>query len=517
MTGTPAGATTTLNTGTGADTTTVTATGAGGTLDINGQSGADTVTLGGGTSAPLGMQGLNGTINVTNAGGSTNLVLDDSEDTTGQTALLFNDGTNGQVTGLSPATINDTNSGTDSLTVFGGSGGNTFTVDGTLANPAVVPTVTDLSTGTGDDTTFVEATAANSQLNIHGQAGLDTVTVGFFGSLANILGPVSVDNEFGFTDLTVDASADAVSHTFTLSSTGSTSTLTGLAPADITYTTVDLGSLTINTSDFGTQVMNIDMSGGNPIPYVDTPGLTWNASPDGTGGFDTHALNIFGTLPTGPFASETHNANDQSVVPQVGQYGSIFFNDGQGTFSSLTSLWYTGLSPITDTTPATTTPSTTTALPTSRSAATTGPIVGGFQTVEFASTPTPPSPTNVRTPKWPTRRLRDLHTPPSVPNVPRDGGDRHGRTSRRPPSDCSPSRSTPSRPARTPSRSSTLPPGRHLLLCDGAATQPSLTSPDRASPAARLFVERRRQLDTLNYDTGGEVPTITRDFCPAKY
>ena len=43
--------------------------------------------------------------------------------------------------------------------------------------------------------------------------------IGNFGSLADILGTVTVDNSFGFTDLTVDASADAVSHDFTLSST----------------------------------------------------------------------------------------------------------------------------------------------------------------------------------------------------------------------------------------------------------------------------------------------------------
>ena len=66
------------------------------------------------------MQNLFGTINVDNATGFTDLTLDDSADTTGQTALLFNDGTNGQVTGLSPATINYINFDTSSLTVFGG-------------------------------------------------------------------------------------------------------------------------------------------------------------------------------------------------------------------------------------------------------------------------------------------------------------------------------------------------------------------------------------------------------------
>ena len=69
----------------------------------------------------VGMQNLFGTINVDNALGFTDLTLDDSADTTGQTARSFNDGTNGQVTGLSPATINYVNDDTSSLTVFGGS------------------------------------------------------------------------------------------------------------------------------------------------------------------------------------------------------------------------------------------------------------------------------------------------------------------------------------------------------------------------------------------------------------
>ena len=84
----------------------------------------------------------------------------------------------------------------------------------------------------------------------------------------------------GFTDLTVDASADAVSHDFTLSSSGPDSTLIGPGAGDDHLHTADLSSLTINTSDFGNQVMNIDMSGGNPIPVVDTPGLIFNAGAD---------------------------------------------------------------------------------------------------------------------------------------------------------------------------------------------------------------------------------------------
>ena len=79
--------------------------------------------------------------------------------------------------------------------------------------------------------------------------------------------------KFDFTDLTVDASADAVSHDFTLSSTAADSTLPEpRAGDDHLRHGRNLSSLTINTSDSAGQVMNIDLSGGNPIPDADTPG-----------------------------------------------------------------------------------------------------------------------------------------------------------------------------------------------------------------------------------------------------
>ncbi len=505
---------TTLNTGAGADTTNVFATGDF-TLNINGQNGTDTVTLGGSTAAPLGMQGLTGTINVGNAVGLTNLVLDDSQDTAGQTALLFNDGTNGAVTGLSPATINysDGDGGISSLTVNGGSGGNTFTVDGTLNNPGVIPAITDLFTGSGDDTTFVEATNANGPLNIHGQGGQDAVIIGDFGSLTGILGPVSIDNDSGFTDLTVDASVDDVSHTINLSSTVPTTALTGLAPADITYTTLDLSSLTINTSDFGTQVMNIDMSGGNPIPYTDSPGLTWNASPDGTGALGSHALNIFGELPTGPFASETHNANDQSVFPQVGQYGSISFDDGQGLPNSLTSLWYTGLSPITDTTPAIDYTFNDDGYPDQSFSATTGPIVGGFQTVEFASTPTPPFPTNFETTDIANKNFVVFNTPPAVPV----GAGVIGTVNVPVPSDglLSLTFNTLTGGDNNVSFVNT-PPGVVTSLNGGAAADVTNVTGLGVADGTVLFLNGGAGTNTLNYDAGGEVPSITPGLLPGE-
>ena len=110
--------------------------------------------------------------------GITCLVLDDSQDTTGQTATACpTTARTGQVTGLSPATINYADAGISSLTVNGGSGGNTFTVDGTLDNPDRYPSYQrPLNTGTGDDTTGSSRRPTQRRpLNIH---GADTVKIG---------------------------------------------------------------------------------------------------------------------------------------------------------------------------------------------------------------------------------------------------------------------------------------------------------------------------------------------------
>ncbi len=237
-----------LNTGTGDDTVNVFATG-NNTLNIEGQDGADAVTLG--SLAGVGMQDLTGVINVTNSLGFTALTLDDSEDTTGQTATITDNGTSGSVTGLSPANINYTDSALSSLTINGGSGGNTFTVDGTLTNPFVPsPTVTTLNKGSGSfNSVDVTATNAGSLLDLTGTGGPDTVTI--TGSNPNtLLGMVNINEAPGSTNLVIDLSNDGLAHTLDLSSDGTTSTLTdelGNLPNPISYITDSIASLTIDT------------------------------------------------------------------------------------------------------------------------------------------------------------------------------------------------------------------------------------------------------------------------------
>ncbi len=404
-----------LNTGSGDDTVNVYAAGDA-DLVINGQAGDDTVTLGASITAPLGMQGLTGDITVGNASGSTALILDDSEDTAGQAASMTDDGTTGTVTGLTPATIYYTEADISSLTVNGGSGGNTFDIDGTLVDSSFDPTPTTLNTGTGDNTVDITATSLGSTLAIQGQGGDDSVNVGM-GSLANINGPIGVSNVApGVTDLTLDGSADTSSHELGLSSSGAGSTVhdtLGDMPADVEYETAILGVLTIDTNAVGGQSLSVDFSGGNPISPIDGTGLVFNAGADSTSTPDSHVLNLTGTLPSGAFASETHNAED-SNVGVAPHFGDIAFTDQDAID---TGLDYTGLQPINDTAPATLYTFNDLGYPDQSFSATDG----GAGTMVFTSTPTPATPTNFETTTISNKTNVVFNTPSIIPIFPGDG------------------------------------------------------------------------------------------------
>jgi hypothetical protein len=342
------------------------------------------------------MAGIQGPISVSNPTSFTALTFHDENDSGGQTWTLDdNDGLEtGSVAVAGRAVTSYSPTELSSLTINAGSGGNTFNVNNTSAF-----VVTDLNTGTGADTVNVFNTG-NNTLDIHGQDGLDAVTLGARTvsplGMQGLTGTINVDNATGSTNLIIDLSSDGLAHVLDLSSDGTTSTLhdeLGKMPPDITYSTASLASLTIDTDPTRTQTLNINVSGGNPIPIASSPGLIFNADGDGTGGSTAgvHSLNIFGELPTGPFAGETHNANDPIIPPaeQLRQYGSIAFDDGTGLATALTSLWYTGLQPINDTAPAVKFTFDTGPGPQSIQVID-GPIVNGLSTTQIKSAATPP-------------------------------------------------------------------------------------------------------------------------------
>jgi large repetitive protein len=490
---------TTLNTGTGADSVNVFGTGTN-TLNIDGQDSADTVTLGASASAPLGMQGLLGTIHVTNDAGSTALVLDDSQDTTGQTASLTNNGTDGTVTGLAPATITYINSGISRLDVNGGSGGNTFNVNGTLVNASVVPTPTMLNKGTGANTVNVDATNAGSLLDLAGSGGPDAVTIGD-GNLGTIQGQVNINEAPGSTNLTIDLSNDGLAHTLDLSSNGTTSTLhdaLGNLPNDITYITASLASLTIDTSPLADEVLNVDFSGGNPIPTSFATGLIFNAGADFGNAFH-HALNLLGTLPSGPFSSEIHNANDHSVFPQIGQYGSIFLTDSTAV---TTGLNYTGILPINDTAPAVNYTFNDFADDQSFTASD-GPTVLGFNTIQFADTPVLGT--------LPTFETTNVANKPNIVfNTPNSGVGLVGVVNVTTASTglAALTFNTNTGGDNTVSFVAT-PPGVVTALDGGTEEDVTNVTGLGVSAGTTLLLNGGTSTNTLNYDAGGETPTVT--------
>jgi hypothetical protein len=198
--------------GTGANTVHMNRTAAGLTTGLS-VNGLYTVVVGDNGST----QGIQGNLVLSGPAGIRSLVLDDSADATGRTVTIdtvASGGTTfGRVHGLAPGTIE--------------------------FDPAHVSGPVQVQTGTGGNTVNVLATLAALSLVGH---GTDTVNVGNTGSTQGILGAVSVSNPPNYTALTIDDSADATGHIVTLTS----SSVTGLAPAPISYTQADLLSLTVN-------------------------------------------------------------------------------------------------------------------------------------------------------------------------------------------------------------------------------------------------------------------------------
>lgn len=135
-------------------------------------------------------------------------------------------------------------------------GGNTITV---IDTPNHAKSSVTVFTGGGSDQVVVQRTSR--PLTIHGQAGQDTVTVGQFNSLANILGSLAVTNAAGSTELNLNASADGA-RTVTMDYALGFNVITGLAPASILC------------SDAGIRGVNISTGAGQDtfnIKYVSVP------------------------------------------------------------------------------------------------------------------------------------------------------------------------------------------------------------------------------------------------------
>ncbi len=162
---------------------------------------------------------LNGPgISVANPGGSIALTVDDSADPSPRTGALLE---SALINGV--ASVGIAFSNLSSLTVDGGSHGNTYTFADTAAP-------TTLNTGTGHNSFFVLGTHAPLTIN-DATTGTspDDITVGNAGSVQGILGAVTVVGSPTLTQLTVDDSADPTGRNATLATVAGSTLSVGIA------------------------------------------------------------------------------------------------------------------------------------------------------------------------------------------------------------------------------------------------------------------------------------------------
>jgi hypothetical protein len=155
LTGTPAHTAVTLSTGTGVDAVNVTATSVPLTIDSSSGSGADTITVGSTSNSLSGIQAVNVIATATDA-----LTLNDQGTSAAQTFTL--DGSS--ISRSSGPTV--TYTGVGALVLNGGSGGNTFVLNGSSATAALT-----LDGGTGANT-LVGSSAGNRWEVTGANAGL---------------------------------------------------------------------------------------------------------------------------------------------------------------------------------------------------------------------------------------------------------------------------------------------------------------------------------------------------------
>jgi hypothetical protein len=300
---------TTLNSGSGADTVnvvmdggvtninalggndTVNVQGTGATTNVNTGAGVNTINVGSLAPATGGtLNNIQGTVNITGYGSDT-LNVDDTASAAVKTGTL----TATSLTGLGMGAGGITYSGLAGLNISLGSGGNTFTINGTY-----VSTVTTLNSGSGADTvnvvmdggvTNINAQGGNDTVNVQGTGattnvntgtGVNTVNVGSLapgtgGVVTTIQGTLNVTGN-GSDTLNVDDTGVTIATTATLTATS----LTGLG----------MGANGINYSGLAT--LNINLGSGNDTFTVASVTTATATTVNGDGGTNTAIFNVNG-------------------------------------------------------------------------------------------------------------------------------------------------------------------------------------------------------------------------------
>lgn len=314
-------------------------------------------------------------MNVSNLGGSTALIIDDSEDSnyTGSLVIGSSQATVA-IDSLTPAIFNYSNLG--ALTIEASSfGDNTISVDGTPAGTSASPVITTiLSYGPGD-TVDVQGTTQYGPLtvDVQSQNGVE-VMVGSAGLLQEIQGQILVENINDTGSLTIDDSAASIAQSALLEfdPTIGYSDLTGLSPATIAFNPSDVSEVILSSGNAPSVSYNltVDFSQGNPLPIGTSSGFSYQGNLG-----SNNTLVLQGELPDATkFDSETY-----TPTPDDAGAGSITL-----TYLATSTLKFSGLTPIIDTVPVT---NYTFTAPSSAQLVnvTDGPIVNTYQTIQISS------------------------------------------------------------------------------------------------------------------------------------
>ncbi len=229
-------------------------------LTIDGQDGADQVTIG----AAGRILGIRSTTTIKNSLGRSELTIDNSADTSLRNTYVRQDSFT-----RSAVNIKFAENDLTLLKYLGGSGG-ALIVEDTPQNVALTGK-TELVLGAGVDDIVVRRTT--SPLTINGNGGADRIAIGNNGKLDEINGAIDISNPpiTGRTTLSINAENTVGGQTIDIDA----GSVRGLAPADIRFNERDLIALTVSAGPHGNvfNVLNTPQNGLRNLQVTLNTGL----------------------------------------------------------------------------------------------------------------------------------------------------------------------------------------------------------------------------------------------------
>jgi hypothetical protein len=292
-------------------------------LNVNGQGGTDTVTIGSPTN---GTQGIGDSVFVSNAGGATTLNVDDSASQTNRAITIKVGSSQGTIQGLTPfysglfgaTSINHKIGGISAINIYAGSGTNNFYVYNTAPNQhnllGTVPVITSIWGGPVYNNVHVFGTTGELDLDMQNASNYVEV-----GSPARRNGPSVLDtilglvrvNGAGSTFLTIDDSFTSSPQQYVLG-------------ADFFYRGI-LQQFATGAVDFENlySLTVLGGSGGNIWTIVGTPSLPVPGGAMVKAGLGDNTLNATGTGGT------------TTIDLQTGAFQSINFGDATHSMDAI--------------------------------------------------------------------------------------------------------------------------------------------------------------------------------------